>query len=172
VKQPYEQEQEGATHQARTPKRPCQTEVGEQHRNQGNGHHCSQALHSLQEAYRHAHACPEPDGDPGHQRHLINRQWDGQDDAEVQIEMPEAGHAAGEHHAHGEQASSQEHSATDTIPIPKPAHQRTDERCGQPLEGKSDGDGEVAPAEPLGTLQVGHQHADGEPHGGGDHTDY
>jgi hypothetical protein len=73
--------------------------VGEQHRDQGNSHHSSQALQGLQEAHRHAYVCLEPDGDPGYQRYLIDRQWNGQEDAEVQIKVPEAGHAASEHHA-------------------------------------------------------------------------
>ena len=91
VKEPDQQEQEGTTHQARSPKCPCQTEVGEQHRDQGNGQHRSQALHGLQDAHGHAQVGPEPDGDPGHQRHLIDRQWDGQEDAEGQIKMPRGG---------------------------------------------------------------------------------
>jgi hypothetical protein len=47
--------------------------MGKQYRDQGNSYHRAQALHGLQEAYRHAHACPEPDCDPGYQRHLIDR---------------------------------------------------------------------------------------------------
>ena len=86
--------------------------------------------------------------------------------------MPETGHAAGEYHTYDEQVGPQQHGAADPIPIPEPAHQRADERCDQPLQGKGDGDREVAPAEPLGALQIGNQHADGEPHGGGDHTDH
>ena len=60
-------------------------------------------------------------GDPGHQRHLKDRHWDGQEDAEVQIEMPEAGHAAGEQHARDEQAGPQEEGAADPIAIPEPS---------------------------------------------------
>ena len=44
VKKPDQQEQEGATHQARAPKGPGQAEVGEQHGDQGNCHHGPQAL--------------------------------------------------------------------------------------------------------------------------------
>jgi hypothetical protein len=84
--------------------------------------------------------------------------------------MPEARHAASEHHAQDKQVGPQEHSATDSITLSEPAHQWTDERRGQPLEGKGDGDREVAPAEPLGALQVGDQHTDGKPHRGGDHA--
>src|SRR5262245_28759383 len=84
--------------------------------------------------------------------------------------MPEASHAASEHHAQDEQVCPQEYSAADPITLPEPAHQWTEERRGQPLEGKSDGDREVAPAEPLGALQVGNQHADGKPHRGSDHA--
>src|SRR5215475_15530432 len=84
--------------------------------------------------------------------------------------MPEASHAASEHHAQDEQVCSQEYSAADPITLPEPAHQWTEERRGQPLEGKGDGDREVAPTEPLGALQVGDQHTDGKPHRGGDHA--
>src|SRR5262249_4871935 len=34
-----------------------------------------------------------------------------------------------------------------------------------------DGDLKVVPAESLGVLEMGNEHADGEPHGGDDHTD-
>ena len=146
--------------------------MGEQHRDHGNGHHRAQALHGLQGAHRYTYVCPEPDSDPGHERHLIDRQRDGEEDAEVQIEVPETRHAAGEHHTQDEQVGPQEHGAADPIALPEPAYQRADERRGQPLQGKGKGDRKVAPAEPLGTLQVGHQHADGEPHGGGDHADH
>src|SRR5215510_665314 len=84
--------------------------------------------------------------------------------------MPEASHAASEHHAQDEQVCPQEYSAADPITLPEPAHQWTEERRGQPLEGKGDGDREVAPAEPLGALQVGDQHTDGKPYRRGDHA--
>ena len=120
VKQLDQEKHEGATDQARPQNVQVRPTWANSTETRGMATTVPRPCMAQQDAHRHP-VGPEPDGDPGHQRHLIDRQRDGQEDAEGQIKMPEASHAAGEHHAHDEQVSPQEHDAADAIPIPEPA---------------------------------------------------
>ena len=89
----------------------------------------------------------EPHGHRRRERHLEYAHGRAEDDAEEQIELPQAGHKAGQHHPGDEQKCADGHGDAGAVAVAQPSGRRPQHSRHHPLQREPEPHRAVAPAE-------------------------
>ena len=108
-------------------------------------------------------------GDAGHRQHGEDGGSDAEDHAEEDVELPQVGHDARQHHACDEQDAAKQQQPAYPVPVAEQSDVWANQPQHYPLQAESEADLAVAPPETrVGIAQVRHQRGGGEPDGRGD----